>query len=117
MTRSVVRIKRIYEPVGPDDGRRVLVDRLWPRGISRQGAALDLWLPDVAPSTELRKWFGHADELWDRFKVRYEEELRDSPHLLTLCGLAHDGPLTLLYGAKNEAHNQAAVLQEILNEL
>jgi len=115
MTRPVVRIKRIYEPVGPDDGQRVLVDRLWPRGVSRERAALDLWLPDVAPSIELRKWFGHDDELWDQVRDRYEEELHGNPHLLTLVELAGEGSLTLLYGAKNEAHNQAVVLQEILN--
>ncbi|HVB91532.1 MAG TPA: DUF488 domain-containing protein [Acidimicrobiales bacterium] len=116
MNQPVVRIKRIYQPAEPDDGQRILVDRLWPRGVSRANAALDLWLPDVAPSSELRKWFGHADERWDQFKARFEEELRDNPHLLTLLGLANDGPMTLVYGAKNETHNQAVVLQEILNE-
>ncbi|HVA09932.1 MAG TPA: DUF488 domain-containing protein [Acidimicrobiales bacterium] len=116
MNRSVVRIKRIYEPAEPDDGQRILVDRLWPRGVSWEGAGLDLWLPNVAPSSELRKWFRHADDRWDQFSVRYREELRDNSHLLTLLGLADDGPLTLLYGAKNEAHNQAVVLQEIINE-
>jgi uncharacterized protein YeaO (DUF488 family) len=116
MNRPVVRIKRIYDPTEPDDGQRILVDRLWPRGVSRERAALDLWLPDVAPSSALRKWFGHADERWDEFKARYQEELRENPHLLTLLGLADDGPLTLIYGAKNEAHNQAVVLSEILNQ-
>ena len=111
----MVRIKRIYEPVERDDGQRILVDRLWPRGVSRESAGLDLWLPDVAPSSELRKWFGHADERWDQFKARYEEELRENPHLPTLLALVDDGPMTLLYGAKNEEHNQAVVLQEILN--
>jgi len=116
MARRDVRIKRVYAPADPGDGQRVLVDRLWPRGVSRAGAAIDLWLLDVAPSTELRTWFGHDDELWDQFKARYEEELDENPHLPTLLGLADDGPLTLLYGAKNEAHNQAVVLQEMLNE-
>lgn len=116
MTGRAVRIKRIYAPSDPSDGQRVLVDRLWPRGVSRAGAAIDLWLPGVAPSTELRTWFGHNDELWDQFRARYAEELHENLHLATLAGLADDGPLTLLYGAKNEAHNQAVVLQEMLNE-
>jgi uncharacterized protein YeaO (DUF488 family) len=112
----MVQIKRIYEPAESDDGKRILVDRLWPRGVSREKAELDLWLPDVAPTSELRKWYGHADERWDQFKARYREELRENSHLPTLLGLADDGPMTLLYGAKNEAHNQAVVLQEILNK-
>jgi uncharacterized protein YeaO (DUF488 family) len=112
----VVQIKRIYEAAEPDDGKRILVDRLWPRGVSREKAELNLWLPDVAPSSELRKWFGHNDERWDEFKARYEKELSENPNLPTLLGLADDGPMTLVYAAKNEAHNQAVVLQEILNE-
>jgi uncharacterized protein YeaO (DUF488 family) len=112
----MVQIKRIYEPAESDDGKRILVDRLWPRGVSREKAELDLWLPDVAPSSELRKWYGHADERWDQFKARYREELRENPHLPTLLELDDEGPMTLLYGAKNEAHNQAVVLQEILNK-
>ncbi len=116
MTQPPVQIKRIYQAAGPDDGQRVLVDRLWPRGISKERAALDLWLPEVAPSNELRTWFNHDDERWNEFEQRYREELRTNTHLETLVELSRHGSLTLLYGAKNEAHNQAVVLRAVVAE-
>jgi uncharacterized protein YeaO (DUF488 family) len=111
-----VRIKRIYDAPDPGDGRRVLVDRLWPRGVSKERAALDRWLPDVAPSTELRKGYCHADERWDEFRVRYRAELQDNPQLGELRALADAGDLTLLYGSRDETHNQAVVLAEVLTD-
>ncbi|MEO6032114.1 MAG: DUF488 family protein [Burkholderiaceae bacterium] len=92
-----VKLKRAYEPPGPQDGTRVLIDRLWPRGVSKADAALDLWLKDIAPSTALRKWFGHDPALWEEFQVRYTEEVRDHPQALEqLRDLARQGPLTLV---------------------
>ena len=108
-------IKRIYEPVTGDDGARVLVDRIWPRGVSKDKARLDLWLKDVAPSTELRMWFGHDPERYAEFKARYEGELADNPAVAELRAFARDHALvTLLYGARDEEHNQAVVLAGIL---
>jgi len=105
-----VSIKRVYEPASPKDGRRVLVDRLWPRGVSKAKARLDAWLKDVAPSTELRQWFGHRPERWAEFRRRYLAELRGNPAVGTLREMAVSGPLTLLYGAKDADHNDAVVL-------
>jgi uncharacterized protein YeaO (DUF488 family) len=109
-----VRIKRIYEPVEADDGQRVLVDRIWPRGVSRDRAALDQWMPEVAPSNELRKWFAHDPLRWDGFQTRYGLELAGSPHLEELVALAEAAPLTLLYSARDTEHNQAVALASIL---
>jgi uncharacterized protein YeaO (DUF488 family) len=108
--------KRIYEPVAPDDGQRVLVDRIWPRGISHERAALDAWIPDVAPSTELRRWFAHDPERWGAFQGRFRAELADNPHVEELRALGRRGTVTLLYGARNREQNQAVVLAAILNE-
>ncbi|HVX58215.1 MAG TPA: DUF488 domain-containing protein [Candidatus Saccharimonadales bacterium] len=112
----MIAIKRIYESKNPDDGYRVLVDRLWPRGVSKEKAALDLWLKDIAPSDELRKWFGHDPDKWESFRNKYQEELSDKTDLLTqLKELEKEhGRLTLLYGAHDEQHNQALVLAEAL---
>lgn len=110
-----IRVKRAYEPASPDDGTRVLVDRLWPRGLKRADSAIDHWLKDVAPSTELRHWFGHSPERWDEFHRRYEEELRQRPdQLATLRELADRGPMTLLFSARDEAHNNAVALRDVL---
>ena len=108
--------KRIYEPVAPDDGQRVLVDRIWPRGISHERAALDAWIPDVAPSTELRRWFAHDPKRWRAFQTRYRAELDDNPHLEELRALGRRGTVTLLYGARDRERNQAVVLAAILNQ-
>jgi uncharacterized protein YeaO (DUF488 family) len=112
-----VRLKRAYEPPAPDDGARILIDRLWPRGVSKAGAAVDQWLKDIAPSTELRKWFAHDPAKWQEFRRRYAEEVRRQPDLLDqLRSLARKGTLTLVYSAHDEAHNDAVVLRELLLE-
>ncbi|HSW81303.1 MAG TPA: DUF488 domain-containing protein [Candidatus Saccharimonas sp.] len=106
-----IQIKRIYEPAQKTDGYRVLVDRLWPRGVSRQKAALDEWLKEIAPSTELREWFDHKPERFAEFKKRYQAELADNPALQRLRGLAaKHGTLTLLYAARDPDNNHAKVL-------
>lgn len=111
-----ILLKRVYEPADEGDGFRVLVDRLWPRGESKERAAVDLWLKDAAPSTELRKWFNHEVEKWDEFRRRYVEELKANPGAVEEFRKAVKGKrtVTLLYGAKDEAHNQAVVLKEFL---
>ena len=112
-----VRVRRVYEAPGPADGRRVLVDRLWPRGLSRSRAALDEWLKTVAPSDELRRWYGHQPEKFATFRQRYEQELRSPErsgavdHLRELAG---QGPLTLLTATRDAEHSEAAVLAELL---
>jgi len=112
---GAIRVKRIYEPVDAEDGKRVLVDRIWPRGISRQRAALDAWMPEVAPSHELRTWFAHEPERWTEFQARYRTELAAGPHLDALAALADPGPLTLLYSARDTIHNQAVALATMLS--
>jgi uncharacterized protein YeaO (DUF488 family) len=107
-------IKRVYAPPGPRDGKRVLIDRLWPRGLGKDEAAVDLWLKDVAPSTGLRKWFGHDPRRWDEFRKRYRAELEGSEALAKLKAMARRGRVTLVYGAKDEAHNDAVVLQALI---
>ncbi|MCL4715909.1 MAG: DUF488 domain-containing protein [Hyphomonadaceae bacterium] len=110
-----IRIKRIYEPPAPTDGRRLLVDRLWPRGVSKQAAAVDDWLKDIAPSAELRTWFAHDPARWEGFQKRYADELRARPQALAeLRRLARERPVTLLYGAHDSVHNNAAALRRIL---
>ena len=110
-----VRLKRVYDPAGPMDGHRVLIDRLWPRGVSRQSAKLDEWVKELAPSTELRQWFGHDPGRFEAFRRRYIEELRDErPRLTALRRRARDGRLTLVYSAHDTEHNDAVVLAEIL---
>jgi uncharacterized protein YeaO (DUF488 family) len=108
--------RRIYEPKSPQDGCRVLVDRLWPRGVSKEKAALDLWMKDIGPSTELRQWFGHDPTKWAGFQKKYREELKSKGEMLAeLRKLAkeHD-QLTLLYGARDQEHNEAVVIAEVL---
>ena len=110
-----VTIKRIYEPVATSDGFRVLVDRLWPRGVSKEAARVDVWLKEVAPSTGLRKWFDHDPAKWAEFRERYRRELKDAPALSELIGLVRKHRrVTLLFGAKEERFNQAVVLKELI---
>ena len=110
-----VRLKRVYEPAGPMDGYRVLIDRLWPRGVSRERAKLDSWEKELPPSTELRQWFGHEPSRFEEFRRRYIEELRSQrPRLAALRRRARDGTLTLVYSAHDTEHNDAVVLAEVL---
>jgi uncharacterized protein YeaO (DUF488 family) len=113
----LVRLKRVYDDASPDDGTRVLVDRLWPRGRSREAAKVDLWLKDVAPSDALRHWFNHDPERWPEFRKRYRAELAEnSEGLETLRRLAAGKkPVTLLFAAKDVEHNNAVVLKERLS--
>lgn len=112
-----IRLKRAYEPPAKSDGTRVLIDRLWPRGVTKQEAAIDRWLREIAPSTELRRWFGHDPERWPEFQRRYTAELRHHVDLLDeLLRLAHHGTLTLVFGARDEEHNDAVVLRSLLFE-
>lgn len=111
-----VTIKRIYEQVATSDGFRVLVDRLWPRGVSKEVARVDVWLKEVAPSTGLRKWFDHDPAKWAEFRERYRRELKDAPALSELIGLVRKHRrVTLLFGTKEERFNQAVVLKELLD--
>lgn len=110
-----VQLKRAYDPPSPRDGTRILVDRLWPRGISKAKARVDLWLKDVAPSTVLRQWFGHDPARWSEFRRRYRAELRRQPDALAqLRALARRGRVTLVFGARDERRNQAVVLKDLL---
>jgi uncharacterized protein YeaO (DUF488 family) len=112
---SHLRLKRAYEPAEPDDGVRILVDRLWPRGVSKAKAALDEWVKDVAPSTELRKWFGHDPARWAEFQRRYRAELRGQSETLDrIRERARAGVVTLVYSAHDEEHNDAVVLRAVL---
>ena len=110
-----IQIKRAYEEPTPGDGTRILVDRLWPRGLTKEKAKVDLWLKDIAPSTELRKWFAHDPARWTEFQARYHEELKHNPEALSLLKeAAAKGPATLIYGARDQQHNEAVVLQKLL---
>lgn len=110
-----LRLKRVYEPPAPEDGCRVLVERLWPRGLSREKARVDVWLKDIAPSTELRKWFGHDPAKWEEFQRRYEAELAERDDAVEqLLELARQGPVTLVFAASDTAHNSAVVLKRFL---
>ncbi|MGA3346491.1 MAG: DUF488 domain-containing protein [Terracidiphilus sp.] len=110
-----IQIKRAYEEPHREDGTRILVDRLWPRGLTKEKARVDLWLKDVAPSTELRKWFAHDPTKWAEFRSRYIEELkRNSEQLSLLRQEAAKGTVTLVYGAKDQQHNEAVILQRLL---
>ena len=110
-----VRLKRAYDPAEPADGHRVLIDRLWPRGVSRDRAKLDDWEKELSPSTELRQWFAHEPERFDEFRRRYIEELRKQrPRLTSLRRRARQGTLTLVYAAHDTKHNDAVVLAEVL---
>ena len=116
MVETQIRIKRVYAEPSEDDGRRILVDRLWPRGLTKARAKVDLWLKEIAPSNELRKGFGHDSEKWPEFKRKYVKELEGlSAPVALLRREANGGKvITLLYGARDEKHNEAVVLQEFL---
>ena len=112
-----IQIKRIYEGASKTDGFRVLVDRIWPRGISKENAKLDEWMREIAPSTELRKWFGHKEARFNEFSKKYSKELKQHPDLIAeLKKKGKEKRLTLLYGAKDEKHNQAVVLKTFLEK-
>lgn len=109
----MITLKRVYEKPAAADGYRILVDRLWPRGLTKEKAQVDLWLKDLGPSTELRKWFGHDPIRWQAFKTKYRRELKaKQPLLHEIETRAQQGPVTLLYGAKDTQHNEAVVLKE-----
>jgi uncharacterized protein YeaO (DUF488 family) len=110
-----LQMKRVYDPPSPRDGRRILIDRIWPRGLTKEAAELDDWLKDIAPSTSLRKWFNHRPDRWQEFRRRYLAELSD--HSVELAGLRarmKEGPVTLVFAAKDRDHSNASVLLECL---
>jgi uncharacterized protein YeaO (DUF488 family) len=113
----MIRLKRIYEPAAKQDGFRILVERLWPRGLSKERASVDLWLKDVAPSPELRKWFGHKPSRWKPFRERYWEELNDNQDAVEhLKQRLKKGTVTFVYAARDEAHNGALALIEYIEQ-
>jgi uncharacterized protein YeaO (DUF488 family) len=115
LNKTTIRVKRIYEPRSRSDGVRVLIDRLWPRGIKKQDVHIDQWQKELAPSSRLRKWFGHRPERWDEFRRRYAVELGlQAAKLRDLRGLARNRRLTLLFSAHDEEHNDAVALQDVL---
>jgi uncharacterized protein YeaO (DUF488 family) len=110
-----IRLKRAYQPAVADDGARILVDRLWPRGLKKSDAAIDRWLKDIAPSTALRKWFAHDPARWPEFRRRYAAEIRRHPdQLAELRAIARKGPVTLIFSARDELRNDAVVLRNVL---
>jgi uncharacterized protein YeaO (DUF488 family) len=114
----MVKIKRVYDPVERGEGERILVDRLWPRGLSKQAAAVDEWMKDLGPSHELRKWFGHDPRRWSEFRRRYVAELRTQRDpLMAIARKATRGPVTLLFGARDLEHNEAVVLKRVIERL
>ena len=115
-----IKIKRVYEQPDKNDGRRILVDRLWPRGLTEEKAGVDLWLKDIAPSTELRKWFGHDPDRWEEFKERYRAELAEAGKMGVLRDIAErarEENVTLLFGAKDTRHNDAQALEAFIREV
>ncbi len=111
----MIQIKRVYEPASGSDDRRVLVDRLWPRGLSKPIAKIDLWVRDIAPSNELRKWYGHDPEKWSEFKQRYYAELEANPEAVeALLEYLGDGNVTLVYSSREERLNNAVALKEYM---
>jgi uncharacterized protein YeaO (DUF488 family) len=112
-----IALKRIYEKPAPSDGVRILVDRLWPRGVSKEKAKLDLWLKDIAPTTELRKWFGHDPKKWVSFQKKYKTELKKNKGPVSeLKKIVKDSKtITILYAAKDEEHNEALVIKDFIN--
>lgn len=112
---DVLKLKRVYEPAARSDGRRILVDRLWPRGLTKEKAALDEWMKEIAPSTELRRWFAHDPEKWPEFQKRYRQELRAHADLVReIAARASRGRVTLVYGARDELRNEAVVLAAVV---
>lgn len=113
----MIKLKRAYEKPARDDGERILVERLWPRGLTKLQAKIDLWLKDVAPSTELRRWFGHDPEKWDEFGQRYQKEFKQKDDLIkSLKSKAKAGTITLIYAARDEEHYGALVLKRFLQK-
>lgn len=115
----MILLKRVYDPVSQRDGKRILVDRLWPRGLEKEKAVIDEWMKDIAPSDELRKWFSHDPAKWQEFKDRYKMELKggDKPELMEhLRKITRKGKVTLLFSAKDIVHNNAVALKELLEE-
>lgn len=111
----MIQMKRVYQKPSRKDGLRILVDRLWPRGLTKERAAVKLWLKDVAPSTALRKWFGHDPAKWKQFQARYRKELREKQDALDLLKQNSEGrTVTLVYGARDQEHNEALVLKSVL---
>ena len=114
----MLTLKRAYDPPAPEDGFRVLVERLWPRGLKKADAALDLWLKEIAPSPELRQWFSHDPAKWEEFCRRYWAELADHPDAVNLLKeKLRQGRVTLVYGSKDEVHNAAVALKTYLDEI
>ncbi len=114
----MIKIKRAYDPVSKDDGRRILVDRLWPRGLSKERLELDRWAKELAPSTELRKWFAHDPHKWTEFQERYKKELDGHEEAINeIADEAKAKSVTLIYGAKDQIHNEAVVLLGVIQKL
>ncbi len=112
----MIKIKRVYKKPEVEDGIRILVDRLWPRGLTKEKASIDLWLKEIAPTTELRKWFNHDPDKWNEFKKRYLAELSENrKSVAILKEQLTNGDVTLIFGAKDEEHNEALVLKELIN--
>ncbi len=111
-----IMVKRVYEAASTADGERILVDRLWPRGLTKEKAKIDLWLKDIAPSTALRQWFGHEPEKWAEFKKRYRAELKGNPVMVEVKSRARKGDVTLVYAAKDPVHNHAIFLKMMLDK-
>ncbi len=117
MSTTAIALKRVYEPFDPDDGDRILVERLWPRGMTRAGAHLSAWLKDLAPSPELRRWFGHDPGRWEEFRRRYEAELAAPEKralLLRVADRARNGRVSLVFAARDVEHNAAVVLKDLI---
>ena len=116
MPNAPIKLKRVYEPVEPKDGLRILVERLWPRGVSKEKAKIDYWVKDIAPSTELRKWYAHQLERWPVFRERYIEELKVKPEVVSQVRAFCSGnqTVTFIYAARDDAHNSAVVLKHFL---
>lgn len=111
----MLQVKRVYEERSGSDGVRILVDRLWPRGISKEKAGIDLWMKELAPSDELRRWFGHDPSRWEEFKTRYRKELAEKVKLISILrDMDRKGTVTLIYAAKDIHHNNAEVLKEVI---
>lgn len=117
MSKMTINIKRVYEEQSSDDGQRILIDRLWPRGLTKEKAKIDLWLKEIAPSTQLRQWFGHDPNKWNEFQKRYRAELEKNKEIVSeLVTQLKKGKTTLVYSAKDEEHNDAVVLKEYLEK-
>lgn len=113
----MIKIKRVYDPVDPEDGKRILIDRLWPRGLKKEDLKMDEWLKEIAPSDQLRKWFSHDPKKYEEFKKRYAKELEDKSEILArIKAEAKKGTVTILFSAKDTEHNNATVLRELLSK-